>query len=213
MISWSFFRLSEKRPGLARIWGIASLLTFLSLAAPAAAWPTAAYQRVFKSAGRHLPTALTAFLADFDGVLTRPCGASATVEAAAKAAIEQLSMKNADPSVAAAAIRDAGCAAVAMNDPGMDALILSNAGNFAVVYYGVHPAIDAGNIGEFAKIRNEEHAKLMARLKRSAELPNRNENVETSPEFGIASIAYSHAVTDVANVWLYIWKQSNGDMK
>jgi hypothetical protein len=188
------------------------LVALLALAPSAEAWPPTTYARIFKSAGRYVPGAMATFLTDFDGVLTKPCN-GAKVEESVKMAIDHLSQKNGDLSSAAAALRDAGCAAVAMNDPGLDALISANAGNFAVVFYGIHPTIDAGNIGEFTRIRNEEHSKLMARLKRSAELPNRNDNVETSPEFGIASIAYSHAVTDVANVWLYIWKKSNGDMK
>jgi hypothetical protein len=35
---------------------------------------------------------------------------------------------------------------------------------------------------------------------------------DRSPAFGIASLFYSHAVSDVANLWLYVWKEARGDM-
>jgi hypothetical protein len=198
---------------IGQILGAVLLCLFvLGGAAPVNAWPAAAYPRVFKSAGRFSPPALAAFLTDFEPVLSKPCG-KATLEEATKTAISALSRKNGDLAAAAAAFRDAGCAAVALNDPGLDSLVSTYAGSFAVVYYGGHSALDRGSVADFVKSRSGEHAKLMARLKRASELPNRDNNVETSPEYGVASIAYSHAVTDVANVWLYIWKQSNGDTK
>lgn len=36
---------------------------------------------------------------------------------------------------------------------------------------------------------------------------------ERSPAFGIASLYYSHTISDVANLWLYIWWASYGDMR
>jgi hypothetical protein len=33
-----------------------------------------------------------------------------------------------------------------------------------------------------------------------------------SPLYGIAALAYSHAINDTARVWLWIWRSANGDM-
>jgi hypothetical protein len=133
-----------------------------------------------------------------------------SVDEAAAEAIARFSDAGGGLPAAVASMRDAGCAAAEMNDPDMDALVETQRSRFPVVFYGWHPAIRDGNLGGYLEARRTEIDNLASRFRRTSELPNRSEMVELSPEFGMASLAWSHAVTDVANVWLYIWISVNG---
>jgi len=175
------------------------------------AWPNVAYVNILRDAERAVPKKMAELLKDFDRVLVQPCRAR-TVEDAVAQAIASFSTKNMNPAVSVAAVRDAGCAAARISDPQLDTLVASNVSKFAAVFYGFDPAIQNGKLAEYLKMRREQSERLLARLRRSSELPDREDVVEHSPQFGIASIAFSHAVTDVANVWYHIWKSSNGDL-
>jgi hypothetical protein len=194
-----------------RLCAAATILIVLLWPGPAAAWPESAYGKMFRDAQRVLPKALVTLLKDFDSVLVEPCR-QVSLEDAARKAIAAFKDRQSGPAVAVAAIRDAGCAAADLNDPQLDPLVQSNLAKFAIVFYGIAPAIQKGDLSGFAKTRRQDSQRLLERLRRSSELPERDQAVENSPRFGIASIAISHAVTDVANVWYHIWKSANGDM-
>ena len=171
-----------------------------TVSSPAGAWPAAVYPSIFDNALKTMPGPFQQLLRDLEPVLHQPCVVE-EIAVAVERAIVEFRDPAGSPSRSVAALRDAACAAAAMNDPGMNALVEDQAARFAVVFYGWHPAIQDGDIAGYLDIRREEQ---------TFDLPNRSEAIEVSPEFGMASIAYSHAVTDVANVWLYIWTSVNG---
>src|SRR5688572_4574172 len=189
-----------------------TLLILTALSCNVDAWPAASYSRIFLDARRPLPKALATFLKDFETVLTGPCR-PVPVEQSVERAVAELAKKNMDPREAVALMRDAGCAMANINDPKLDAMVASQVNRFSVVFYGYDDRIVKGDFKAFLAARTAESARLLQRLKRYSELPDKTTDIETSPQYGIAAIAYSHAVTDVANVWYHIWKEAHGDLR
>ena len=179
---------------------------------PLEAWPADSYPVIFAKAINVLPPALQQLMSDMESVLDQPCGPVA-IDEAARGAIEEFQNPTGDLRRAIGAMRDAGCAAAAANDPEMDQLVRTEGEKFAVVFYGWHPVIRQGDLARYLEVRDEERRNLTNRFARASQLPNRSDTIELSPEFGLASLAFSHAVTDVANVWMHIWTSVNGAME
>ena len=47
----------------------------------------------------------------------------------------------------------------------------------------------------------------------NSELVSSSRFDDRSPMFGIAQLSFNHAVSAVANIWLFVWREANGDMR
>ena len=190
------------------IFSLACLL-ILGSAESLKAWPVDIYPEIFAKAINVLPSTLQQLMTDMESILDQPCGTDG-IEEAARRAIEEFRSPAGNLRRAIGAMRDAGCAVAAVNDPAMDPLVRTEGAKFAVVFYGWHPVIQQGDLARYLQVRDEERQSLTNRFARTSQLPNLSDTIELSPEFGIAALAFSHAVTDVANVWMHIWTSVNG---
>lgn len=83
-----------------------------------------------------------------------------------------------------------------------------------VVFYGLDNALDAGQLGEFVN-RSLERGRLFypmigTEYRRIGKLPGRLYFDDRSTAFGVSSVAFSRALSDVALVLRYIWIQAGG---
>jgi hypothetical protein len=85
---------------------------------------------------------------------------------------------------------------------------------FPTVFYGLDPNFRPGTYfdrtfsrtASFYPLLSEEYFRFGER-RTSAEFDDR------STAFGIASVCYSRAVSDLVNLYYYIWRQSGGDVR
>lgn len=85
---------------------------------------------------------------------------------------------------------------------------------FPTVFYGLDPSLQLApyldrtirRTERFYPLMSEEYFRYGSR-RSSAEFDDR------STAFGIASICYSRAVTDLVNLYYYIWRHSGGDVR
>jgi hypothetical protein len=86
---------------------------------------------------------------------------------------------------------------------------------FPTVFYGLDDQPNVSTIVERAVTRTQHFYPLMT----SEYLPidgDRRTSAEFddhSTAFGVASVCYSHAVTDLVNLYYYIWREAGGDVR
>lgn len=85
---------------------------------------------------------------------------------------------------------------------------------FPTVFYGLRDEADVNVVIGSALARSrrfnallEEEYNRDGRLRSSAEFDDR------STAFGIASVSYSRAVSDLVNIFYYVWKEAGGDVR
>jgi hypothetical protein len=82
---------------------------------------------------------------------------------------------------------------------------------FPTVFYGLDPAFRLNRYLDRTFARSAKFYPLMrgeyARGGHAAVFDDR------STAFGVASISYSRAVTDLVNIYYYIWKEAGGDVR
>ncbi|MBP7864456.1 MAG: hypothetical protein KA419_00790 [Acidobacteria bacterium] len=85
---------------------------------------------------------------------------------------------------------------------------------YVAVFYDHSPLLfvdgDVGAYLEETRARCEKYARMVAGIYREGGDSSTFDDL--SPAFGISALHYSHTITDVANLWLYCWWKSGGDM-
>ena len=85
---------------------------------------------------------------------------------------------------------------------------------FPTVFYGVDPRFALAQYLERTFHRTASFAPLMSEeYFRGGTRHVSEEFDDRSTAFGIASICYSHAITDIVNLQYYIWREAGGDVR
>jgi hypothetical protein len=85
---------------------------------------------------------------------------------------------------------------------------------FPTVFYGIDPNFQLGNYLDKMVTRSSRFSPLMhEEYFRGGEPHTSVEFDDHSTAFGVASVSYSHAVTDLANLYYYIWREAGGDVR
>ena len=85
---------------------------------------------------------------------------------------------------------------------------------FPTVFYGLDSHFRLGPYLDRTFARSRTFAPLVAEeYFGDGESHTSDEFDDRSTAFGVAAVSYSHAVTDVVNLYYYIWKEAGGDVR
>ena len=85
---------------------------------------------------------------------------------------------------------------------------------FPTVFYGLDPRFNLGSYLDKTFARTAKFYPLMAEeYFRGGEKRTSQQFDDRSTAFGVASICYSRAVSDLVNLYYYIWKEAGGDVR
>jgi len=85
---------------------------------------------------------------------------------------------------------------------------------FPTVFYGLEPRFRLSAYLDSTFARTAKFYPLMsAEYFRGGTVHTSSEFDDRSTAFGVASICYSRAVTDLVNLYYYIWKEAGGDVR
>lgn len=85
---------------------------------------------------------------------------------------------------------------------------------FPTVFYGLDPQFRLGAYLDRTFARSAKFYPLMSEeYSRNGERRTSADFDDRSTAFGVASVCYSRAVTDLVNLYYYIWKEAGGDVR
>src|SRR5262249_13990654 len=85
---------------------------------------------------------------------------------------------------------------------------------FPTVFYGLTSNFQLGSYLDRMMTRSSRYSPLLSEeYFRGGEAHGSGEFDDRSTAFGVASVCYSHAVTDLVNLYYYIWKEAGGDVR
>lgn len=85
---------------------------------------------------------------------------------------------------------------------------------FPTVFYGLEPSFDTARYVSESQRRNAKYAALLdEEYFRGGSRRSSEEFDDRSTAFGVAALSYSHAVSDLVNIFYYVWKEAGGDVR
>src|SRR3954454_3178016 len=198
----------------------AALLIVFLIPITASAWTRSADQRIAKKAAALAPpdlrTVIERYHADYEKGLTRATTGGplrALIEAETNAAIRSVHSRKPMSDL----VEHLGVLAHLVADANTPArgdfehYFERRMPKFPTVFYGIDTNMSVARYVDRTLHRTSRFQPLVEseyqRAGSSSDFDDR------STAFGIASVCYSHAVTDLVNLYYYIWKEAGGDVR